>query len=69
MSNQSLIQSNTDFIDSTNRYYVNSYTLNEERLVELAAHGIALRKRLMEALNRIRELTAALESANTQETE
>lgn len=69
MDTDKLIKSNTEFVDTIKKYYVDSYTMNDDRLAEMAAHGISLRRQLAAALVRISELTAALQSATNQETQ
>lgn len=69
MENEKLIKSNTEFVTTIKRYYLDSYTMNDDRLADMAAHGISLRKQLIEATKRISELTAALEAATNQETQ
>lgn len=69
MDTDKLIKSNTEFVDNVNRYYLDSYIMNDDRLADMASHGISLRKQLIAAIKRISELTAALEAATNQETQ
>jgi len=69
MSVDKMIKENNEFVSRINEYYVNCYTLNNDRLADMAAHGISLRKQLIEAIKRISELTAALEAATNKETQ
>jgi len=65
-----LIKSSTEFSDRTQRYYIETYGLNTERVHEIARHALSLRAQLIEANTRITTLIDAikqLQSATTQE--
>jgi hypothetical protein len=53
------------FCRNTEEYYINCYTLNFDRITDLAAHGITLHKQLVRAVAQIRLLNAELTSLRT----
>lgn len=67
MSVDKMIKENSEFISRTNEYYVNCYALNNDRISELARHSIDLRKKLIEAIERIQKLNQELEAIANKE--
>jgi len=48
------------FCRTTDDYYVNCYTLNPDRINDIAAHSFSLRAQLIRAVAHIRTLNAEL---------
>jgi len=55
------------FCKSTEEYYINSYTLNQDRIIDMAAHGLSLHKQLVRAVAQIRLLNAELVALRSKE--
>jgi hypothetical protein len=55
------------FCKSTEEYYINSYTLNADRITDIAAHALSLHKQLTRAVAQIRLLNAEITALRSKE--
>lgn len=55
------------FCKNTEEYYINCYTLNADRITDIAAHALSLHKQLTRAVAQIRLLNAELTALRSKE--